>query len=67
MTGKYPARVGVTNFIDWTRGHPSKGKLIDAQYIDHLPQEERENLRQAGGTGRLPSAVTTQMPLFPEA
>ncbi|MFO7958691.1 MAG: sulfatase [Candidatus Brocadiia bacterium] len=36
MTGRYPARVGVTNFIG---GH-TRGKLIDAPYIDHLPLEE---------------------------
>jgi arylsulfatase A-like enzyme len=36
MTGKYPAAVGVTNFIG---GH-TKGKLIDAPYVDHLPLSE---------------------------
>jgi len=36
LTGQYPARVGVTNFIG---GH-SKGKLLEAPYIDHLPAEE---------------------------
>ena len=36
LTGKYPARIGVT---DWIGGH-AKGKLIDAPYIDHLPLEE---------------------------
>jgi arylsulfatase A-like enzyme len=41
LTGKYPARVGVTDFIDWNkRTHPRRGKLIDAPYIDHLPQNE---------------------------
>jgi len=41
LTGRYPARVGVTNYIDWGhRMHPSKGRLIDAPYIDHLPLEE---------------------------
>ncbi|HHN45832.1 MAG TPA: DUF4976 domain-containing protein [Planctomycetes bacterium] len=34
--GKYPARVGVTNFI----GGRTKGRLIDAPYTDHLPLEE---------------------------
>lgn len=37
MTGKYPARVGVTNFIG---GH-TKGKLIDAPYTRYLPLEEK--------------------------
>ncbi|MHB1454751.1 MAG: sulfatase [Saccharofermentanales bacterium] len=36
LTGKYPARIGVT---DWIGAH-AKGKLIDAPYIDHLPLEE---------------------------
>ncbi len=36
LTGRYPARVGVTNYIS---GH-ARGKLIDAPYIDHLPLEE---------------------------
>lgn len=37
MTGKYPARVGVTNFIG---GH-SIGKLLDVPYMNHLPMNER--------------------------
>ncbi len=37
LTGKYPATLGVTNFIG---GH-AKGKLIDAPYVDHLPLEEK--------------------------
>lgn len=36
LSGKYPASVGVT---DWIGAH-TKGKLIDAPYIDHLPLEE---------------------------
>lgn len=36
MTGKYPARVGVTDYI----GGNARGKLIDAPYIHHLPLEE---------------------------
>lgn len=41
LTGKYPATVGVTDWID-TSGecHPVKGYLIDAPYIKHLPHEE---------------------------
>ncbi len=37
LTGKYPARLGLTNYI----GGKTKGKLIDAPYIDHLPLEEK--------------------------
>ena len=41
LTGKYPARVGVTDWIDWGgRAHPCKGKLIDVPYIHELPLEE---------------------------
>ena len=47
MTGKYPATVGVTNFIG---GH-TQGKLVDAPYVDHLPLEEKsvaQALREGG-------------------
>jgi arylsulfatase A-like enzyme len=38
MTGQYPARVGVTDWIDfWGAIHPARGKLIDAPYEGHLP------------------------------
>jgi len=41
LTGKYPANVGVTDWIDfWRRTHPARGRLIDAPYIDHLPTRE---------------------------
>ncbi len=36
MTGKYPARVGVTQYI----GGSAQGKLLDVPYIDHLPHSE---------------------------
>ena len=52
MSGKYPARVGVTNFIDWGGGnHPNRGKLIDVPYLKHLPREEHAIARalKAGG------------------
>ncbi len=41
LTGRYPARLGVTDWID-TKGemHPLRGKLIDAPYIKHLPDGE---------------------------
>jgi len=37
MTGKYPARLGLTNFI----GGNAKGKLLDAPYIHYLPLQEK--------------------------
>ncbi|OGV65151.1 MAG: sulfatase [Lentisphaerae bacterium RIFOXYB12_FULL_65_16] len=41
MTGRYPARVGVTDWICWRPGfHPCKGRVIDAPYVDHLPLSE---------------------------
>ena len=40
MTGMYPARVGITDWIDsWGGIHPARGRLIDAEYVDHLPPE----------------------------
>ncbi len=42
LTGKYPARVGVTDWIDGGgETHPCKGILIDAPYIKHLPKSEK--------------------------
>ncbi len=37
LSGKYPARLGVTNYIG---GRPARGRLLDAPYIDHLPLDE---------------------------
>ncbi len=47
LTGKYPARVGVTDYI----GGESRGKVISPPYLHHLPLEEKtiaETLRDAG-------------------
>jgi arylsulfatase A-like enzyme len=42
LSGKYPATVGVTDWIDWGKHiHPARGKLIDVPYIDHLPLTEK--------------------------
>lgn len=41
LTGRYPARVGVTDWIDWGgRIHPARGALIDAPYLRALPATE---------------------------
>ncbi|WP_304942633.1 sulfatase-like hydrolase/transferase [Vallitalea guaymasensis] len=41
MSGKYPANIGVTDWIDHSKKcHPAHGILVDAPYIDHLPLEE---------------------------
>ena len=46
LTGRYPARVGITHFIDWSgKNHPNRGKLIDAPYFRQLPQEEHSLAR----------------------
>jgi arylsulfatase A-like enzyme len=37
LTGKYPATLGLTQFI----GGYTEGKLIEPPYIDHLPIEEK--------------------------
>jgi arylsulfatase A-like enzyme len=42
LTGKYPATVGVTDWIDWGFGiHPCRGILVDVPYVDHMPLEEK--------------------------
>ncbi len=56
MAGKYPANVGVTDWIAWnrdpdpTRGH-ARGRLIDAPYVDHLPEHECSLGRALGEGG----------------
>ncbi len=47
LTGKYPATVGVTNFIG---GH-TRGRLVDAPYVRYLPSEEQTlaDALRAGG------------------
>ena len=41
LTGKYPARLGLTDYIDWAgTAHPLRGRLVDAPYIHQLPLSE---------------------------
>lgn len=40
LTGKYPARLQLTDWIDHNGYHPCRGKLIDAAYIHGLPVSE---------------------------
>lgn len=41
MTGRYPARIGVTNFIDHSNHqHPDCGALVDVPYFKELPRTE---------------------------
>ena len=52
LTGKYPATVGVTDWIDWGKHlHPARGRVIDVPYIDHLPLEEKNLARKLGEHG----------------
>lgn len=37
MTGRYPARLGLTTYLGSDR---ARGRVIDAPYVDHLPLEE---------------------------
>ncbi len=42
MTGKYPATVGITDWIDHAgHMHPCRGKLIDVPYLKQLPLSEK--------------------------
>ena len=42
MTGKYPATVGITDWIDWGgHCHPARGRLIDVPYLKDLPTSEK--------------------------
>jgi arylsulfatase A-like enzyme len=48
LTGKYPARLGTT---EWFGGGARKGKLLPAPYVNHLPLDETtiaQVLRDAG-------------------
>ena len=41
LTGKYPAAIGVTNYIDWQgHSHPERGRLVDVPYFHELPLTE---------------------------
>lgn len=41
MTGKYPATLGITDWIDWAEAiHPARGKLVDVPYLKELPLSE---------------------------
>ena len=41
LTGKYPATVGITDWIDW-QGlvHPARGSVVDVPYLKDLPTSE---------------------------
>jgi arylsulfatase A-like enzyme len=68
MSGKYPARVGVTNFIG--KSHPTKGLLIDAPYVRELPSSEFSVAKalKAGGynTWHIGKWHLGEEPFYPE-
>jgi arylsulfatase A-like enzyme len=52
MTGQYPARVGITDWIDWGgKLHPLRGRLVEVPYLKQLPAGKAtlaEALREGG-------------------
>jgi arylsulfatase A-like enzyme len=52
LTGKYPATVGITDYIDWSgQWHPQRGRVIEAPYLKGLPPSEvtvAQALREGG-------------------
>ncbi|OPZ84466.1 MAG: Arylsulfatase [bacterium ADurb.Bin429] len=41
LTGKYPATVGITDWIDWGGWiHPARGRVVDVPYLKELPASE---------------------------
>ena len=46
LTGKYPATVGITDWIDWDGStHPARGKVVDVPYLMNLPLSEHSLAR----------------------
>ncbi|MCI8623696.1 MAG: sulfatase [Provencibacterium sp.] len=41
LTGKYPAKVGVTDWISMGNFHPIRAKLVEAPYLKHIPVGEK--------------------------
>lgn len=52
LTGKYPARVGITDWIDWAGAvHPARGRLVDVPYLKALPTSEHTIAAALRGAG----------------
>ena len=41
LSGQYPAKIGVTDWIDMGNSHPIREKLVDAPYLKHLPKDTK--------------------------
>jgi arylsulfatase A-like enzyme len=50
LTGKYPARLGVTDYIGGAE-HPARGRLIDAPYVDRLSPTSETSIARALANG----------------
>lgn len=52
LTGRYPARIGLTDWIDfWGRTHPANGQLVEVPYLPYLPQSEETTASLLGQRG----------------
>ncbi len=52
LTGKYPATIGVTDWIDWAgETHPCRGRLVDVPYRKELPAGEYTLAQALGEAG----------------
>jgi arylsulfatase A-like enzyme len=52
LTGRYPASLGVTDWIDWGgKLHPAKGRLVDVPYIKNLPADVPNLATELGSRG----------------
>lgn len=52
LTGRYPARIGLTDWIDFGgRIQPARGKLVDVPYIRELPRTEVTSASLLRGRG----------------
>ncbi len=52
LTGRYPARIGLTDWIDFGGAiHPARGQLVDVPYLPYLPQSEETTATLLGRRG----------------
>lgn len=51
MSGKYPARLGLTNYIGSHDGHQDRARLVDAPYVPELSLDETSLASTLGANG----------------